>query len=228
MSNAIYNIVSLYKTDIMTESATREFLIDVLRKAFPSSNIYTGQKRVVVVDPTNPTMVYKIAYNNAGILDNINEVATSDALKGLVQSGQIPADALNCFALSALTPDSDPFVIVQEYVQNFDDNPEFKNWLGSTDVIQNLAISGSINNNQVFPIYCSRVPRYLDDYRIICDAMSNYFVPSDISIYKEPRNYGFKNGRLCLLDMGSVVPLLTNNQGQLIYPRYGTSNKIMT
>lgn len=228
MSNAIYNIVSLYKTDIMTESATREFLIDVLRKAFPSSNIYTGQKRVVVVDPTNPTMVYKIAYNNAGILDNINEVATSDALKGLVQSGQIPADALNCFALSALTPDSDPFVIVQEYVQNFDDNPEFKNWLGSTDVIQNLAISGSINNNQVFPIYCSRVPIFVDDYRIICDAMSNYFVPSDISIYKEPRNYGFKNGRLCLLDMGSVVPLLTNNQGQLIYPRYGTSNKIMT
>jgi len=111
----------------MTESATREFLIDVLRKAFPSSNIYTGQKRVVVVDPTNPTMVYKIAYNNAGILDNINEVATSDALKGLVQSGQIPADALNCFALSALTPDSDPFVIVQEYVQkNFKTVPIYE------------------------------------------------------------------------------------------------------
>ena len=72
MSNAIYNIVSLYKTDIMTESATREFLIDVLRKAFLSSNIYTGQKRVVVVDPTNPTMVYKIAYNNAGILDQMH------------------------------------------------------------------------------------------------------------------------------------------------------------
>ena len=49
--STVYNLVSLYKTDIMTESATREFLIDVLRKAFPNSNIYTGQKRVVITDP---------------------------------------------------------------------------------------------------------------------------------------------------------------------------------
>ena len=226
--NTVYNLVSLYKTDIMTESATREFLIDILRKAFPNSNIYTGQKRVVLIDPSNPTMVYKIAYNNAGILDNINEVATSDSLRGLAQQGKMNPDALNCFALSVLTPDNDPFIIMQEFVQNFDDNQDFRNWLNNSDVVRDYSISGSINNNQVFPIYCSRVPRYVDDYKIICDVMSGHFVPSDISIYKEPRNYGFKNGRLCLLDMGSVVPLLIADNGQLIYPRYGTSDKLMT
>lgn len=226
--STVYNLVSLYKTDIMTESATREFLIDVLRKAFPNSNIYTGQKRVVMTDPTNPSLVYKIAYNNAGILDNINEVSTSEALKGLAQQGKFNPDALNCFALSMLTPDNDPFIIVQEFVQNFDDNMEFKQWLGNSDVIKDLSISGSINNNQVFPIYCSRVPRFVEDYRMICDVMANFFVPSDISLYKEPRNYGFKNGRLCLLDMGSVVPLLINEHNQPLYPRYGTSDKVMT
>ena len=34
MSNAIYNIVSLYKTDIMTESATREFFNRCTKKGF--------------------------------------------------------------------------------------------------------------------------------------------------------------------------------------------------
>lgn len=228
MNSIVYNLVSLYKIDIMTESATREFLIDVLRKAFPSSNIYTGQKRIVMVDPSNPSLVYKIAYNNAGILDNINEVATSNSLKGLVSAGQVNPDILNCVALSELTPDNDPFIIVQEYVQNFDDNADFKNWLNRSDVIQNLSISGSINNNQVFPIYCSRIERYVDDYKLIVDVMATCFVPSDISLYKEPRNYGFKNGRLCLLDMGSVVPLLMNDNGEVLYPRYGTTNDIMT
>jgi hypothetical protein len=226
--STVYNLVSLYKTDIMTESATREFLIDVLRKAFPNSNIYTGQKRVVITDPTTPTMVYKIAYNNAGILDNINELATTDCLKGLVTSGKVPQDVLNCFALSVLTPDNDPFIIMQEFVQNFDDNQDFRTWLNNSDVIRDFSIVGSINNNQVFPIYCSRIPRYVEDYKIICDIMTNNFIPSDISIYKEPRNYGFKNGRLCLLDMGSVVPILCNDQGQPLYPRYGTSNEVMT
>jgi hypothetical protein len=177
--------------------------------------VYGGQKRLVVMDPAGQ-YVYKIACDLNGIQDNINEVACSEKLKELCDQGLINRADLNLFALASIE-DGDPFVIKQELGRHYDEDSTFIDFYNK----ENQARGGNKSTADIFPIYVNTNEILAGQYNRIVTIISKYFVASDVSITREPRNYGFNPhvaSTLVLFDMGSMIPVFKNLQNQLDYP----------
>lgn len=176
--------------------------------------VYGGQKRLVVFDESK-RYVYKIACDLFGVQDNINEVACSARLQELAQEGVITHSDLGLF-MQATVVDGDPFVIRQEAGKLYDEDANFIDFYNQ----RNQLTSGNKSTAQIFPIYVAHNERLSREYGRILEIMSAHFVGSDMSVTREPRNYGFapnSNG-LVLFDMGSIVPAFKNVYGQYDFP----------
>ena len=195
----------------MINYQTREKLANFLTQQ--GLSVYGGQKRLVVMEPTG-RYVYKIACDLNGIQDNINEVACSEKLKELSEKGLINRTDLTLFALAEVE-DGDPFVIRQELGKHYEDDAKFRDFYN-----RERQVRGDKSSADIFPIYVNNNEIYASQYNRIISILSKYFVASDVSITREPRNYGFNTNAdsLILFDMGSVIPVFTNNYGQLDYP----------
>lgn len=196
----------------MINYQTREKLANFLTQQ--GYTVYGGQKRLVVMEPTGK-YVYKIACDLNGIQDNINEVACSEKLKELTDQGVINRNDLTLFALAEVE-DGDPFVIKQEIGGHYDKNAKFMDFYNR----ENSARGGNKSTADIFPIYVNTNELYASQYNRIISILSKYFVASDVSITREPRNYGFNvySDSLILFDMGSVIPVFSNNYNQLDHP----------
>lgn len=224
----VIKLLNLFKLDVYTGASSKAYIEDIINKSAGNLIMRAGQKRIVVFDPSKPNIVYKVAYSKEGIQDNMNEVITSNILTELLSSGQITQEDIKLFALARLTQEGDPFIIEQDFTTNFVDDNDFKTWLKSQAVVAELSTAGSINENQAFPVYVASHNQLHVHYNRIASILANFFVPSDVSIINEPKNFGIRNGYLTLLDMGSVIPLFVNNMNQIIYPTMGMSNTPMS
>lgn len=210
----IKDLLKCFEAELSTSIGyqTREKLINFLTQQ--GLTVYGGQKRLVVKDPSG-MYVYKIACDLNGIQDNINEVACSDKLKELADKNIINRTDLTLFALASVE-DGDPFVIKQEMAQHYDENAAFLDFYNK----ENQTKGGTKSSADIFPIYVNANERYAGEYNRIIQIISQYFVASDVSISREPRNYGlnFQSGSLVLFDLGSVIPVFTTANGQLDHP----------
>ena len=184
---------------------TRNKLIEFLTNQ--GYTVYGGQKRLVVMDPQGYS-VYKIACDLIGIQDNINEVACSERLVELCNEGVITRTDLTLFALASVE-DGDPFVIKQEIGNHYDNDATFLDFHNK----ESASRGGQKSTADTFPLYVNRTARYANEYNRIMTIISNHFVASDVSIAREPRNYGFNphSNSLVLFDMGSVIPMFKTN-----------------
>lgn len=215
--NQNVNLVSAlakYKMDVhggvVSKDGMKNYLVNIL-----GFQVWSGQKRLVVFDPQDSRFVLKIAYSGQGVQDNVFEVIVSAKLRELANSGQISADDLELFGLADLI-NGDSFIIKQTAGVNFIQDPNFINWYN-----QNKASSPNYNENHMFAQYVAQHPQLRADYNRIQEILSCFFKPSDVTIFREPKNYCFKrdsrgNQRLCLIDMGSCIPTLVRNGMPLV------------
>lgn len=211
MSNQsrVVKALAKFKMDVYANQTSKQemkkFLIERLQL-----QVWSGQKRLVVFDPENPKVVYKIAYSDQGISDNIFEVAWSNKLRLLQQAGQISMDDLQLFGLATMI-DGDPFIIQMEAATNYIQDPDFISWYKA-----NRHNFPDFNENQVFAKYVSSDPGLCADHNTIAAILARFSKPSDVTIFKEPKNYCLRRDnsgrkRLILIDMGSVCPNLLRN-----------------
>lgn len=209
-----YNLVAalaIFKMDVYSNSASKDNIKNYLLNTLGLS-VWSGQKRLVVFDPNNNSVVYKIAYSTQGIVDNIHEVACSERLQELVSQGAITADDASLFGKARLV-DGDPFIIEMNAATNFVQDPDFVQWF-------NQNRKGDLNENQMFPLYVASNPNLAAQANRQQKILSDFFKPSDVTIFKEPKNFCFTtdsmgNKKLVLIDLGSVCPNLVRN-GQLV------------
>lgn len=211
MKNQIVAALSIFKMDVYANLTSKDSIKNYLINQLGQS-VWSGQKRLVVFDQNNSGSVYKIAYSTQGIIDNIHEVACSERLKELHQQGFITADDVMLFGEARLI-DGDPFVIEQRAVVNFVQDPDFVQWFNSQN-------RGDMNENQVLALYVAQHANLANQYNRIQSILSQYFKPSDATIFKEPKNFGFitdsmGNKRIVLIDLGSICPNLMRN-GQVV------------
>lgn len=215
MNNQIIAALSKFKVDVYanltSKDAMKQFLINKL-----GLQVWSGQKRLVVFDSANPNYVYKIAYSDQGIYDNICEVSCSNKLKMLQQQGRLSLDDLGLFG-DAVLVNGDPFIIRMTAGVNYIQDPDYVRWYQ-----QQQHATPDYNENRMFADYIKTDNQLILDHNRIQDILSKYFVPSDVTIFKEPKNYclrrdGAGRKRLLLIDMGSVCPKLVKN-GQAVVP----------
>ena len=164
-------------------------------------HIFKGQKRIVV--DMGP-MVIKLVYNQAGLSDNINDILTSCRLSDLAAAGTISQYELSLFAISTAYM-MDPFMIVADSVTRLYNSKEFIEWMAaqkSSPEFQTLDAQ-----NEFVVHWLATHPKYSKQQTEIGRVLSVHFVASDVSVFRTPENYGInKNGDLCLLDLGSILP----------------------
>lgn len=211
MKNQIVASLQVFKAEVFgsltTKDEIKNYLINVLRLS-----VWSGQKRLVVFDPQDKRYVYKIAYSIQGIIDNIHEVACSARLKELAQSGHISYDDLSLFALAELV-EGDPFIIRQEAATNYIEDPDYVRWFNEYKA---NAGGAAVNENTLFAHYISQHPGLTNNANRQQDILAAFFKPSDATVFKEPKNFCFKNNSngqktLVLIDMGSICPNLIRN-----------------
>lgn len=212
MNNRIVAAMRKFEVDVYANLTTKDELKDYLINRL-QLEVWSGQKRLVVFDPNDPNTVYKIAYSDQGIIDNIHEVACSLRLMELAQEGQISQDDLILFGEARLL-DGNPFIIRMTAATNFIKDPDFIAWFNRERQNKDL------NENQMFPQYVSSHERLRLDANRQQQILAKYFKPSDVTIFKEPKNFCFRtdsmgNKRLVLIDLGSVCPNLVQN-GQIV------------
>ena len=195
--------------NLVSKDMIKDYLINVL-----GYEVWSGQKRLVCFDKDNPGIVYKIAYSTQGIDDNIFEVSCTNKLKTLLNQGEITLDDYNLFGEAKLV-NNDPFIITMTAATNFIQDPDFIQWYRGYK-----PKAPDFNENQLFSIYVSNVPSLKEAYNRIQKILSTYFKPSDVTIFKEPKNYCLRTDRygvkkLVLIDLGSVCPNLVRN-GQTV------------
>ncbi len=210
MKNQIVKALSIFKMDVHANLTSKDRIKYYLMNEL-GQPVWSGQKRLVVI-PQNTGTVLKIAYSTQGIVDNIHEVACSERLKELNQQGYISNDDLMLFGEARLI-DGDPFVIEQRAVVNFVQDPDFVKWFNSQN-------RGDMNENQVLALYVAQHANLAEQYNRMQSILSQYFKPSDATIFKEPKNFGFAtdsmgNKRIVLIDLGSICPNLVRN-GQVV------------
>lgn len=212
MNNQIVRALTKFKIDVYanmtSKDAMKQYLINTL-----GLQVWSGQKRLVVFDSNNPNIVYKIAYSEQGILDNINEVAVSNKLMALAQVNEISNDDLSLFGLAKLV-NGDPFIVSMNSATNYIQDPDFIRWY-------NINRKPDFNENQLFALYIKEDQQLMTDYNRIQTILSTWFIPSDVTIFKEPKNYCLtKNSsgrkRLVLIDLGSVCPKLVYNNRPIV------------
>ena len=188
----------------------KQFLINRL-----GLQVWSGQKRLVVFDPANPSYVYKIAYSDQGIFDNICEVSCSNKLRMLQQQGHISLDDFNLFGESVLV-NGDPSIVRMTAGTNYIQDPDYIRWYQTQ---QNL--TPDYNENRMFADYIKTDNQLIEDHNKIQGILAKYFIPSDVTVFKEPKNYclrrdGAGRKRLLLIDLGSVCPKLVKNNQAIV------------
>ena len=214
MNNQIIAALSKFKVDVYanltSKDAMKQFLINRL-----GLQVWSGQKRLVVFDPANPSYVYKIAYSDQGIFDNICEVSCSNKLRMLQQQGHISLDDFNLFGESVLV-NGDPSIVRMTAGTNYIQDPDYIRWYQTQ---QNL--TPDYNENRMFADYIKTDNQLIEDHNKIQGILAKYFIPSDVTVFKEPKNYclrrdGAGRKRLLLIDLGSVCPKLVKNNQAIV------------
>lgn len=214
MNNQIIAALSKFKVDVYanltSKDAMKQFLINRL-----GLQVWSGQKRLVVFDPANPSYVYKIAYSDQGIFDNICEVSCSNKLRMLQQQGHISLDDFNLFGESVLV-NGDPSIVRMTAGTNYIQDPDYIRWYQTQ---QNM--TPDYNENRMFADYIKTDNQLIEDHNKIQGILAKYFIPSDVTVFKEPKNYclrrdGAGRKRLLLIDLGSVCPKLVKNNQAIV------------
>lgn len=208
----IVKAMAKFKMDVYANLASKDEIKSYLTNTLKMT-VWSGQKRLVVIDNR---VVYKIAYSDQGILDNIMEVACSHKLRELHQAGKISTDDLSLFGLAELV-DGDPFIVAMPEATNYIVDPDFIQWYQRFK-----ASKPDFNENQLFPLYVIQHPSLLKDHNRRERILSEFFVPSDATIFKAPKNFCLfrdSNGvqRSVLIDMGSICPTLVRG-GRAVIP----------
>lgn len=230
-----YSKDSLVKTlrkfmiDVYANLTSRKEIEDYIQKTL-GLKVLSGQKRLIVM--TGGAEVLKIAYDRDGLMDNMNEIICSNRLRELRQQGLISDDDLGLFGLCEPLYGS-PFIIQMEAGTNFDEDPDFIEWYRRI-----LGVNSRPNYESDalwFPVYMAENLSLKDDFARQQNILAQFFVASDITPTKEPRNETLKtrrgtNGqmvkRLFLIDMGSCFPVLKDAAGRdvrPVCPRCGSS-----
>lgn len=214
--NQVVQALQKFKMDVYANLTSKDEIKNFLTQRL-GLQVYSGQKRLVVFDPNNPSLVYKIAYSDQGIMDNILEVAVSNKLALLAQRGQISYDDLELFGRASLI-DGDPFIIQMTAATNYVNDPDFISWYRNAKTQM-----PDLNENQLFSSYVKSVDQLREDHNKLQQILAQFFIPSDVTIFNEPKNFclrrdGSGRKRLVLIDMGSVCPKLVKGN-QVIVPK---------
>lgn len=214
----VINKLANYKVDVYSDGASRANITDFIKAHCGISEIYQGQKRIVIKDTSsNEPMVYKIAYSTQGIEDNIFEVAFGIRLTQMLQSNKLSQDQFNRFGIARLV-NNDPFMVSMKAVTPLNKDSDFEKWY-ETEGRRNYP---DYEKNKTILIWLSRNKQLSLDYNAIQVLISELGVGSD-STMNEPLNFGtvYENGRkrLVIIDLGSVIPILTNKNRDSIRPK---------
>lgn len=211
--NLLSKILAKFKVDAYSNATTREEIENFLRSK--NFQVLEGQKRIIVLERQNG-VVYKIAYNESGILDNILETAWGIMLQQDLNAGLITQDFFNRWGISKLV-DNDPFIITMKMGTNFWEDSLYLNWYNTIG----KQARPNANLTQQFPIYVAENQQLRNDYNTMQEYAAKKGVVSDIT-WIEPGNHTLDNSvqglqRLFNVDMGSCIPILSRN-GQEVRP----------
>lgn len=215
---SVINKLANYKVDVYSDDATRADITDFIKNYCGVNSIFQGQKRIVVRDDSNvgSPVVYKIAYSTQGIEDNIYEVSFGARLSSLLQNNKITPDQFNRFGIAKLVSD-DPFIIKMRAVTPINKDADFLSWYDREGKHQ----YPNFEKNKTIIIWLSKNKTLISDYNTIQSIISTYGIGSD-STMNEPLNFGtvYENGvkRLVIIDLGSVIPILSNKDREAIRP----------
>lgn len=167
----------------------------------------SGTKRIVINHPSNPNKVIKIAYKKAGVDDNVYDIIMSRYI-GTYEN--IDPILRSNVALSTLVTVGSTFMISCDKIvvaKDFEPLKKFirDNWnTGVTPNMRKAILRYVANDNDLM--------RQYNDLRVAMRKAN--IINSDIDIFSEPANYGFKleggSVKLVLCDIGSCIPMFEN------------------
>lgn len=219
------NLIKLlrkYMIDVYANMSSRSTIEDYLKKEL-GLKVLSGQKRLVVM--TGQNTVLKIAYDRDGLMDNMNEVISSNRLRELNAQGKIDDDKLQLFGLCDMI-DNNPFIIEMQEGTNFNEDPEFIEWYKR---MMGVNTNPSYDSDALwFPVYMAENVQNKEDFVDQQNILATWMVASDTTPTKEPRNEtlvtrpnknGVRSKRLFLIDMGSCFPIIQDAYGNDIRPK---------